>query len=189
MRAKTKMAPFRYLLRLHPLDRSRDAHIWQWPEPFAYLPPPRDGNTWVSHAISPAELESPTRTAEAWDSWDPECLPNLNADKDEDEQGWWGETLGHGSFFTPGWAAGTTHAGATALLNGYRHPGSPNILFGDGGVRAEATKKVDPLAAGIWVPGAPADYVGAIANTWPDWNDTYGTYHHLVPTSKFEGTP
>ncbi len=189
MRAKTKQSPFRYVLRLHPLDREREPDMWQWPQPVAFLPPPRDDTTWVSHAISPAELESPVRTAEAWDTWDPECLPNLNADAPGGQRGWWGNTTWHGSQFVPGWQAGMTRAGATGLLNGHRHRGSPNILYADGGVRADATKRVDPLSAGFWVPSGAveADYVGAVANTWPDWNETYGTYHHLVPTTRFEG--
>ena len=82
-----------------------------------------------------------------------------------------------------------THAGATAMLNGSRHFGSPNILYGDGSVRADATKKIDPLAAGFNPPSAAsdADYVGALAQTWPDWHETFGTYYHLIPVCKFPG--
>ena len=32
-----------------------------------------------------------------------------------------------------------------------------------------------------------ADYVGALAQTWPDWHETFGTYYHLIPVCKFPG--
>ena len=75
-----------------------------------------------------------------------------------------------------------THVEATAMFNGARHRGPPSMLYGDGAVRSDATRRIDPAADDLPLPR----YEGVWAYTWPDWNDTFGTYHHLVPYCEFE---
>jgi prepilin-type N-terminal cleavage/methylation domain-containing protein len=167
-RARTKQPPYRYKVNLHELDWQTEPDMWQWTQPWAFL---KVGtNPWVSHAISPSEVMSPARVAEAWDGFDPESAPNID---------WGGDTVGIGAQFLPGWSPGTTHAGSTVIVNGYRHKGSPNILYSDASVRADARHAVDPVGLGM-----AGRYAGATAQTWEYDDDKLGTYFHLVPRTK-----
>ncbi|GAG46183.1 unnamed protein product, partial [marine sediment metagenome] len=62
-----------------------------------------------------------------------------------------------------------------------RHPSSSNILYADGSVRADATRVVtesdlDPCPSGTWE--------GLNVTSWADWDNTFGTLHHIIPVPK-----
>ena len=68
-----------------------------------------------------------------------------------------------------------------ALLNGSRHPSSPNVLYADGSVRADVRRRVDPSELGACPIGT---WEGLKTNTWEDVT-ALGTLHHIVPVPEF----
>jgi len=167
LRAGAGSSQLRHDLRLTKVTDSTPDY-WQWVGPWVYLP---DDNLWVAQAVKPMELESPARTAEAWDTFDIQTTPNVD---------WWGQKQATNQF-VPGWHAGVTRRGALAMFNGARHGGPPNMLYGDGSVRSDATRKIDPAADGL----DTGRYSGLKAYTWPDYDAKFGSYNHLVPVCEF----
>ncbi|MHC4717623.1 MAG: hypothetical protein ACYS5V_11685, partial [Planctomycetota bacterium] len=164
-----------YLRAAHPRGRypeymirdDPDPYRWQWVGHHASLPRGRRGYT---QAIRPDELEDTAMKAEAWDSWDLESAPEVD---------WWGQKNTWSGPLTPGWHAGVASAGGRALLNAFRHDGSPNILYADGHVAADAER---PITA---ADGLRSELDGLRANTWEDWDSTFGNFGRLVPQRAF----
>jgi len=139
-----------------------------WIDYFLYPP-----GTWcICQAVHPDELHQPAKTAEAWDSFDFETLPNFSV-----AQGVWDvENL------IPGWHVGpqSKYGNGYALLNGARHPESPNILYADGHVSANATKELTASDLGN-PPASCGTFQDCLLNSWDDWDDDFGTMHYIVP--------
>ena len=128
----------------------------------------------TSGSVVPGEIEDPANTAEAFDSMDFECAPNIRFDQND-----YGlEKL------TPGWHAGPycDTTGGWAALNGARHPSSPNILYADGHVSADATKVLEPRHMGSAPNG---NWSGIRLNSWDDFDPQFGTMRHIVVETKF----
>lgn len=135
------------------------------------------GSTYAAQAVRPQEIDDMAHVAEAWDSCDFETAPNVDRDRPAVQN------------LLPGWHVGPQSRGTNgwAMLNGARHPVSPNILYAEGSVRADATKELTP--ADLGGPGScPAGtWDGIKANSWWDWEgppDGFGTMHHIVPRKK-----
>jgi prepilin-type N-terminal cleavage/methylation domain-containing protein/prepilin-type processing-associated H-X9-DG protein len=151
------------------IERSPD--MWnndctQWIDFVVALP---DGTNCTAQAVSPEEVHSPSDVAEAFDSWDVRSTLG-----DTDLMYWSRENM------WPGWHVGPQcdETNGWALLNGGRHRGSPNILYADNHVAADA--EVEPK------PAQPAWWSGANARTWAGWHDTLGTLTHVLPRPEFK---
>ena len=128
-----------------------------------------DGSCYAAQAVRPEEIDNAGSCAEAWDSPDFATL-----DWRTQTRYWQMENLMPGHFCGPQ-VRGTN---GWALLNAARHPGSPNILYADGSVRADATRKVKEAELG---PCPSGNWKGLNVTSWSDWNDTFGTLHHVIP--------
>ena len=86
----------------------------------------------------------------------------------------------------PGWNVGpqTMHARGWALLPADRHPGgSPNILYVDGSVRADATRRLrraDIPEISARMPAGSEMHL----TSWEDYDAVFGTAGHLAPRRK-----
>ena len=82
----------------------------------------------------------------------------------------------------PGWHVGpqSKYGNGYALLNGARHPESPNILYADGHVSANATKELTASDLGN-PPASCGTFQDCLLNSWDDWDDDFGTMHYIVP--------
>ena len=138
----------------------------EWP---VFLP--NDPTAYAAQAVHPREVPNPAICAEAWDSPDFETLDWTQPRR------WPVECLMPGMFFGPQ----TRGTNGWALLNGARHPRSPNVLYVDGSVRADVTRPVVASQLGACPSG---NWNGLNVNSWPDWNDTFGTVHHVIPDPK-----
>ena len=158
----------------HPnrLDDEQGVDMWQWIGCRARLP---DGSVGWTQAINPDELSQPSDIAEAWDSWDLDSAPNIPWETEYQNT--------RGGAVTPGWHAGVATASGRAVLNGYRHKGSPNILYADGHVSADANRPIDPASDGLPLP----DYEGLHAYTWSNYSMRWGNLDHLVPNCEWVG--
>jgi len=138
-----------------------------WIDYYTSLP---DG-AYLAQAVHPKEIDNPANCAEAWDGIDPESAPRLRFPGNYDIE-----------CLVPGWHVGpqSHYTGGRAVLNGSRHPHSPNILYADGSVRADATHKLTPAELG-GLPGAFGSWADCRLNTWGDYDATFGTMHHIVP--------
>ena len=144
-----------------------DTWLYQWVMPYVKL-----NDVWYcTQATNPDQVENTANTAEAWDSWDIESTPSIN---------WWSQKTSYGAI-TPGWHGGVAMSNRRAMFNSWRHKGSPNILYADGTVKADATYRVDPVAQGL-----PAEYSGIWANSWQDFDPVWGNYNHLLPRLAYE---
>ncbi|HET6427742.1 MAG TPA: hypothetical protein VFJ30_04990, partial [Phycisphaerae bacterium] len=140
---------------------------WQWVGHSVYLP---DGRRAYTQAVHPDELEDTALKAEAWDSWDVKSAPKVD---------WWNTIPGLGGSITPGWHAGAATVGGKVMFNALRHDGSPNILYADGHVAADATRPITSA------DGLRPELDGLKAVTYEEWDDTFGTFRRLVPQCKF----
>ena len=124
-----------------------------------------------TNAVRPQEIDRADQVAEAWDSNDVETTPGVNF------AGSWAVEL-----LAPGWHAGPQTIGANGwvMLNGSRHPSSPNILYADGSVRADATRQLKVSDLGVCPSGT---WTGLKVNSWPDadYDPTFGTIWHILP--------
>ena len=154
-------------------DRLQEEFIttmWQWIVPYLYL---RDGKGYYIQATTSEELFQPSNIAEAWDGWDLDSAPGIP---------WLTETQRRGAL-TPGWHAGVVWFSTRAALNAARHDGSPNILYADGHVAADANRRIDPVQDGL---GDDPAYVGLRANTWSNYDvKMFGNANHLIPRCEF----
>ena len=143
----------------------------------------KDGNLYLAQATHPEEIENPSACAEAWDGMDIDSVP---------KEAYWGSSSSDWDAcdyedLVPGWSVGPQTIGANgwALLPADRHPGgSPNILYADGTVRADATRRITLQD----IPGIAAR-LGANKDThlisWDDYEpQLYGTIPHLLPKRK-----
>ena len=150
-------------------------HMSRWID-YCLYPPAGDPSVpfYSAQAVRPSELWATGEVAEAWDSPDIETAPNV----DFNWPVWLMENL------QPGWHAGPYNRSTNglALLNGSRHPGSPNILYADGSVHADARRKVDPSELG---PCPAGSWAGLQVNTWEDYDPAFGTLIHVVPKREF----
>jgi prepilin-type processing-associated H-X9-DG protein/prepilin-type N-terminal cleavage/methylation domain-containing protein len=162
-----------YLRGAHPRGRY-PAHLgrddvdwwqWQWIGHQAHLV----RRTGYTQAVHPDEVADLASKAEAWDTWDLDSAPKLAS-------AWGNRNMTISLRLTPGWHAGIYHSGGKAFLNGGRHEGSPNILYADGHVAADAEKPITGLSG---------DYEGLKAVTWDQWDNTFGNMNRLVPRCEF----
>ena len=160
-----------YISDMHPYD------MWQWIEGAVTMP---NGIQVWTQAINPDELSQASDIAEAWDSWDLDSAPNVAW---ETEYYPAPQTCGHDGEWTPGWHAGTAMVRGRVLLNGARHNGSPNILYADGHVSADANRPIDP--EGDKIVEHNAAYAGINARTWSNYNMLFGNLSHIVPHCEF----
>jgi len=147
-----------------------------WSDYRLFLP---GGSWYIAQAIHPDEIEKPpARVAEAWDGFDYECLPNVTwPSGTSDRQGLCpGWHMGPQSYQTRGWA----------VMNGYRHPSSPNILYADGHSAADATRELKPNQMGSMPHNG--SWMDMRLNSWPDYLKTWGTMHHIIPERGFAST-
>ena len=135
---------------------------------------PGQSSWYICQAVTPQELLTPSSIAEAWDSHDFNTIPGMNVRNAK----WDVENL------VPGWHVGpqTKYMNGWAALNGARHPGSPNILYADGHVRANATKRLAPSDLGGSFPYG--SLVGSQLNSWDDYRAGFGTLHYIVPRTE-----
>ncbi len=150
---------------------ANDNTQWIW---WCIVPP--DGKTYGAQAINLDEVDTPGQVAEAWDSNDLDTAPGFD---------FTGQFRVENLMPGANWGPEMEYANGMALLNGARHPGSPNILYADGSVRADATRKVKPSE----LAGPLAGISGIKVNTWADNGATakgmaLGTLHHIVPQRK-----
>ena len=105
----------------------------------------KDGVFWIQ-AINDEELGQPAEVAQGWDGWDLESTPNIP---------WATEGVARGEI-CPGWHAGPPiFPGSRAGFNGYRHKGSPNILYSDGHVSSDASEPMPEESLDDDLIGAP----------------------------------
>ncbi len=130
---------------------------------------PSSPRAYGAQAIHPQEIANASDCAEAWDSPDFETLDWTNVNRN-----WAVECLMPGMFCGPH----TENTRGWALINGARHPGSSNILYADGAVRADATRQVHASELG---PCPSGTWQGLNVKSWEDWNATFGTVHHVIP--------
>jgi len=113
-----------------------------------------------TQAVSPEQVADPQTVAEGWDSWD---LPEETAAS------------------LPGWHVGPNSRSFNGwfLLNAGRHLDGPNILYADGHVASDATRRL-----------TDADFPGASgfnAVSYGDYHEIFGTLRHILPKMQFEG--
>jgi len=135
---------------------------------------PGKSGWYICQAVSPQELLTPSSIAEAWDSHDFTTIPGVNVRNVK----WDVENL------VPGWHVGpqTKYMNGWAALNGARHPSSPNILYADGHVRANATRRLTRSDLGNSFPYG--SLVGSQLNSWDDYRSGFGTLHYIVPRTE-----
>jgi len=73
-------------------------------------------------------------------------------------------------------------ANAWAALNASRHAGSPNVLYVDGHVAADATRA---LTAGDLGACSYGSWAGSKLTSWPDRDPTFGSLNHIAPICEF----
>ncbi len=136
------------------------------------------GDFYICQAISAQELLTPATIAEAWDGHDLDTIPGMNFR----DAHWDVENL------VPGWHVGpqSKYTNGWAVLNGARHPTSPNVLYADGHVAGDATKRLTSSDLGDLPYGT---FDGAKLNSWDDYIPTYGTLNHIVPRTEIRLTP
>lgn len=133
-------------------------------DPKLYLP---NGTAYYAQAVTPDEVDNPGLVAQAWDSFD------VNEGTENYSPGWHvGPASNNTNRVIPD-TGGRRDAGQV-VLNAARHDGSPNILYVDGHVAADADAEFKE-----------GDSAGEIeirkAVTWGDSDATYGTMHHIAP--------
>ena len=164
-RQPNKLTPD-YISAMHPID------MWQWIEADITL---ADGAVGWTQAVNPDELSQASNIAEAWDSWDLDSAPNIPWATQYCPQPW------SDGMWTPGWHGGVATAAGRAVLNGARHKSSPNILYADGHVSADANRPIDPAADGLTDP----EYEGLQAYTWSHYHRTFGNLDHVIPNCEW----
>ena len=141
----------------------------------------------IAQAILPQEIDRTAIVAEAWDSFDFESIPNLNV-----PYGAWAiENM------VPGWHVGpqSSYTNGWAILNGARHPRGPNILYADGHVRPDADKELtesDLSGGGLPYGGTDGQHSAwyrCRLRSWSDYDQTFGTMHHIVPVPRIIASP
>jgi len=146
-----------------------DVYLYQWIMPWIYM----NGTGYCAQAVSPSEVANPSMTAEAWDSWDIESTPGIP----------WATRYcpGYGAF-TPGWHGSVANRNLHAMFNGSRHKGPPNILYADGSIQSDATRRVDPAAEGLG-----NEFRGMSAYTYGHGYDgeQFGNMDRLLPWAGF----
>jgi prepilin-type processing-associated H-X9-DG protein len=168
--------------RWNPRVESYQGHatiLWSRTDINLYVPTDSDmldwQNGWVCQAVRPDEIRSAGTVAEAWDSHDMATTPGIV----KSWPTWWTENL------IPGGHAGPFSRGnAWAALNGLRHSGSPNILYADGHVSADATRPLKPADLGSCSYGSWND---ATLTSWPDRDPKFGSLNHIAPVCEFLG--
>ncbi|MFB3891391.1 MAG: prepilin-type N-terminal cleavage/methylation domain-containing protein [Phycisphaerae bacterium] len=161
-------------LRARPVDNQ---YITMWMDWLLYFP---GRSEYAAQAISPTEVFRPDRVAEGWDSNDLETCPK--GDFGVGGGGWVWESEN----MQPGYHIGpyNRNTNGWALLNANRHNGSPNILYVDGHVGADATRPIKPSEIGAFPVGG-GSWTGLKCNSWPDFDPTWGTLNHIAPYPAF----
>ena len=169
--------PGRIPARLMPWSEAQHLDTTDGTATRLYLP---DGTAHAAQATHPQGIHDAEHVAQAWDCPDPETAPDVDKNSESVQA------------LLPGahWGPHSQGSNGYAVLNGSRHPNSPNVLYANGSVRADATQRLDPAGwtcpAGTWK--------GLRANSWPDWTDEWidprgklppipaiGTLHHIIP--------
>ena len=134
-----------------------------------------NGRWYICQAVHTDEIAEPAKVADGWDGFDYETLPNLT----------WPNRTWAREGLCPGWHVGPQSKGTKGWvpLNGFRHPTSPNILYADGHVAADATEELKPSQMGPMPNGGT--WKGMKINSWQDYVKTWGTLHHVVPQRAF----
>ena len=166
-----RWAPSLENLDVHP--NGLDGWLVFWTD-YVLFPPASNG-AFAAQATHPNEIANPARVAQGWDGCDLETAPNLGYVWPV----WETENL------TPGWHIGPFNrgTGGRALLNAARHGGSPNILYADGHVAADANRRINPdedLGPCPW-----GTWEGLKTTTWDDFDADFGTLNHIVPRCEF----
>jgi prepilin-type processing-associated H-X9-DG protein len=131
-----------------------------------------DGSSgWNAQAVRPDEVESAQTKAEAWDTFDLDTTPGIPFSQYTDN---W--MIEHSM---PGWHIGpfTDGTNGRVLFNAGRHQGSPNILYADGHVSADATN------TDIINNAAISGVVGPTAKvtSYTDFDPTWGNLNRIAP--------
>ncbi|MFB3893743.1 MAG: Tfp pilus assembly protein FimT/FimU [Phycisphaerae bacterium] len=161
----------RWNVRLEPFYPHGNSGIYRWMDPEIRLP--GDPNPYSAQAIRQDEVDRPMQIAEAWDSFDLETCPGYPTSSWV--MGWAIENM------LPGWHVGPYEYAANgwAVLNGYRHEGSPNVLYADGHVAADADRRLQSSDLGAAQGGG--SWTGARVTSWPDYDPKWGSNNHILP--------
>ncbi len=137
---------------------------------------PNDSTKYAAQAVNPEEVVTPAKCAEAWDSPDFGTLDWITETRD-----WRVDSL------MPGFYVGPQMLGTNglAVLPGSRHIGSPNILYADGHVAADATRKIDPNDPDHLGECPVGTWDSLNAYTWQEHSPTFGTIHYILPDPSF----
>ncbi len=164
----------RWPAQLETTWATRDATLWMdWVIRLA------DGTQGGAQAVSPDEVNKISECAWAWDSWDVGATPNVHHDYNK-----YGSSVWDTENTETGWHIGPQTDGCNgwAILSNARHlaPGSPNILYADGHVDANATREISESDLGACPSGSWKDIK---ATSWPDYRTEqgWGTIWHIVP--------
>jgi prepilin-type processing-associated H-X9-DG protein/prepilin-type N-terminal cleavage/methylation domain-containing protein len=144
-----------------------------WMADCAIHRPGEDGIDRYAQATKPEEGGRLSSIAEAWDSFDMDSVPGAIFSPN----GWAYECI------MPGWHVGPMTRGTNGwvVLNAKRHDGSPNILYGDGHVSADATRTLKPSDLGTCPSGS---WQGARITSWTDYDPVWGSLSHIVPRTE-----
>jgi len=161
----------RWNSRLEPFYPHGSEGTYRWMDPEIRLP--GDGNPYSAQAVRQEEIDRPMQIAEAWDSFDLETTPGYTTPNWI--MGWSIENM------MPGWHVGPFEYGANgwAVLNAYRHGGSPNILYADGHVSADADHALQ--ASELGAPQGGGSWNGAKVTSWGDFDPRWGSNNHIIP--------
>ena len=117
-----------------PADYSQDNTLW-----IDWQIRPVNGQPHMAQAAHRSQIQNLAQVAEAWDGFDLDSHPNMVYSD------WNAEN------FVPGRHVGPANqSNGWAVLNAARHEGSPNILYADGSVRADATRPLKPSDFSGW---------------------------------------
>ena len=149
--------------------------MWQWNAGRIYLVGKPD--PYFAQAVNPDEIQGTMECIEATETWDMESTPGFN----------YLTTISAMGQMTPGWFIGLPQSGCRVLFNGYRHKGSPNILYADSHVASDANRDIDPVNDGF----TGANYAGMKATTYNYFDSTlWGNVDRLAPRREFDsGAP
>ena len=93
----------------------------------------------------------------------------------------WTSQFVNNGWITPGWHGGKAIVAGKVMFNGYRHNSGPNILYADGAVHSDATRRVDPAEWGLNL----GTFAGLNAYTWPQADPYWGNLDRVIPHLEF----
>lgn len=148
-------------------DTSAHAIAFHHTDTAIWVPATGNGMVLGAQATRPDEVYSGANVADAWDSWDIGAAPAVDP----------GDTDMCHNNVIPGWHVGPFNyqTDGIAALNAQRHITSPNVLYVDGHVAADASKPLNTPSLGA----------GAKAVSWTDTDQNFGTMQHIVPQMHF----